>query len=64
MRWKKQTLALVLIVASMCLFGLVVVCLQVFAWHHFKVVTIVGTALLSIGVCILYESYLKVRRSP
>ena len=62
MRWKMQTLRSVLI-AVMCLFGLVVLCLQVFAWHHFKVVTVIGVALLSIDARILYDNYLKERRS-
>ncbi len=64
MRWKMQTLAPILIATGMCLFGLVVLCLQVFVWHHFKVVTVVGAAFLSTGVCILYDDLFKARRSP
>jgi len=64
MRWKMQMLRSVLIAVGMCLFGLVVLCMQVFAWLHFKVVTVIGAAFLSIGVCILYDDLFKARRSP
>jgi len=45
----------------MCLFGLAVLSQQAFAWHHFKVVTVIGTAMLAVGLCILYEKYCKQR---
>lgn len=45
----------------MCLFGLIVLSHQVFAWHHLKVVTVIGAAMLAIGLCIIYEKYLKQR---
>ena len=56
-----RTLLSVLVAAGMCLFGLAVLFQQVFAWHHFKVVTVIGAAMMSIGLCILYEKYLKLR---
>ena len=34
---------------------------QVFAWHHLKVVTVIGGAMLTIGLCILYKKYIKER---
>ena len=56
-----RTLLLVLLAAGMCLFGLAVLSQQAFAWHHFKVVTVIGTAMLAVGLCILYEKYCKQR---
>jgi len=56
-----RTLLSVLLAVGMCLFGLVVLSQQVFAWHHLKVVTVIGAAMLTIGLCTLYEKYLKPR---
>jgi len=54
-----RTLLSVLVAAGMCLFGLAVLSQQVFAWHHLKVVTVIGGAMLTVGLCILYEKYIK-----
>jgi uncharacterized membrane protein len=54
-----RALSSVLIALSLCLFGLGVLYQQVFSWHHLKVVTVIGAAMLSIGLCILYEKCLK-----
>jgi len=50
-----RKLLFVLIATGMCLFGLGVLYLQIFAWHHFKVLMIFGAAISSVGLCILYD---------
>ena len=51
----------VVLAVGMCLFGLVVLFQQAFAWHHFKVVAVIGAAMLAVGLCMLYEKYFKQR---
>ncbi len=48
-----------LIAVGLCLFGLTVLDQQMFVWHHLKVVTVIGGAMLFVGLCILYEKYLR-----
>ena len=56
-----RKLLFVLIATGMCLFGLGVLYLQVFAWHHFKVLMIFGAAISSVGLCILYDQLFSPR---
>ena len=57
-----QKLLSVLVAVGMCLFGLGVLSQQLFAWDHLKVVTVIGGAMLTIGLCILYEKCIKEHR--
>ena len=59
-----RKLLLVLIATGMCLFGLGVLYLQIFAWHHFNVLMIFGTAMSSVGLCILYDNFFSPAPSP
>jgi uncharacterized membrane protein len=56
-----RKLLFVLIATGMCLFGLGVLYLQIFAWHHFKVLMIFGAAISSVGLCILYDQLFSPR---
>jgi hypothetical protein len=56
-----RKLLFVLIATGMCLFGLGVLYLQIFAWHHFKVLMIFGAAISSVGLCILYDQVFSPR---
>ena len=57
-----RKLVLVLIAMGMFLFGVGVLYLQIFAWHHFNVLTIFGVAMSSVGLCILYDHFYSRRR--
>ncbi len=56
-----RKLFFVLIATGMCLFGLGILDLQIFAWHHFKVLMIFGAAMSSVGLCILYDQLFSPR---
>ena len=56
-----RKLLFVLIATGMCLFGLGVLYLHFFAWHHFKVLMIFGAAISSVGLCILYDQVFSPR---
>jgi hypothetical protein len=56
-----RKLLFVLIATGMCLFGLGVLYLQIFVWHHFKVLMIFGAAISSVGLCILYDQVFSPR---
>jgi hypothetical protein len=56
-----RKLLFVPIATGMCLFGLGVLYLQIFAWHHFKVLMIFGAAISSVGLCILYDQVFSPR---
>ena len=59
-----RKLLLILIATGMCLFGVGVLYLQIFAWHHFKVLMIFGAAISSVGLCILYDNLFSPAPSP
>jgi len=56
-----RKLLVILIATGMCLFGTGAFYFQIFAWHHFNVLTIFGAAMSSVGLCILYEHLLSRR---
>jgi hypothetical protein len=43
-----------LMATGMSLFGLAILYLQLFSWHHLKVWAVIAAAMLSIGFCIIY----------
>ena len=57
----EKTIITILIATGMCLFGVGVLYLQIFAWHHLKVLTIFGAAMSSVGLCMLYDDLLNPR---
>ncbi len=59
-----RKLLLILIATGMCLFGVGVLYFQIFAWHHFKILAIFGAAMLSVGLCILYDQLFSPALSP